>query len=401
MYGADVTVNGVTENIEIRSKDKSIDVTDTQNKRNSWNPDRYDIGIKMLKDRREKITSAGKYTDRYKDTFTHEVPKEEKFPLSAKCRDTLEQYRKVSKGEKPDVSPVVGTKHHHPTLTTEMMKLNNSSKSNATNDLNKQENALIGYKLVPDNIHKNPLHSTSPISTPKTPKWPRKHKDVNIYSINPTDTSPIAVTPPGFPPKQQGIGLNLILNGPSSPESTMSHLQNVENIITKLNEKEKKEENLKKFEELLKKMNVKEAKPAAPEPIEKTKDETNGQRQSQETVLKHAVTPKTLDKSQDILKSQEHILNPIKHCSEVEDLQARGLCEPESESHEPFKRHVKERKSMDNAHSKESKTNKNLHLSRTASDAQDKAAKRPPRVARERTRKVSSSFILTQKKSST
>ncbi|XP_018579500.1 serine/threonine-protein kinase MARK2 isoform X4 [Anoplophora glabripennis] len=400
MNGADVTENGIIENIKIRSKDKPIDVSDSQNDRNSWNPDRYDIGIKMLKDRREKITSGGKYTDRYKDTFTHEVPKEEKFPLSAKCRDTLEQYRKVSKGERLDVSPVVATKHHHPTLTTEKMKLTNSSKSNATNDLNKQENALIGYKLVPDNIHKSPLRATSPVSTPKTPKWPRKHKDVNIYSINPTDATPTAVTPPGFPPKQQGVGLNLILNGPSSPESTMSHLQNVESIITRLNEKEKKEENLRKFEELLKKVNTKEAKPAAPLPPEKSKEETNGQRQSQEAVSKPIVAPKTLDKSQDILKSQEHILSPIKHSSEVEDLQERVLRDAEGEHQEPFKRHVKERKSMDNAHSKETKTNKNVQLNRTASDAQEKAAKRPSRTARERTRKTNDSTVESTRSSS-
>ncbi|KAJ8922438.1 hypothetical protein NQ315_004385 [Exocentrus adspersus] len=387
MNGADAIS---IESVNIRSKDKAAHVTDTAVKRNSWNPDRYDIGIKMLKDRREKITGAGKYSERYKDTFTHEVPKDEKFPLSAKCRDTLEQYRKVSKGERLDVSPVVATKHHHPNLTTEKMKLTNCSKSNATNDLNKQENALIGYKLVPDGIHKTPLHATSPVGTPKTPKWPRKNKDLNIYSI----------TPAAEPPKQTSIGLNLILNGPSSPETTMSHLQNVENIITRLNEKEKKEENLRKFEELLKKMNVKECKPVATASKEKSKDEIQGQ--SQETISKQGVPPqKHLDKSRDILKSQEHILNPMKHCSEVEDLQAKGLSDAEGETHETFKRHVKERKSMDNAHSKDTKSNKNQHhLTRTASDAQDKAVKRPPRVARERTRKTNDSVVESTRSSS-
>lgn len=348
--------------VEIRARDEPPD----RSNRHSWNPDRYDIGIRMLKDRRDKITGAGKYSDRYKDTFAHDAPKEDKFPLSAKCRDTLEQYRKVSKGERLDVSPAVSTKHHHPNLTTEKMRLTNCSKSNATNDLNKQENALIGYKLVPEGIPMTSMHSASP----KTPKWGRKHKDVNIYSVNPGDTK--------SPPKQQGVGLSLILNG---PESTMSHLQNVENIITRLNEKEKKDENLRKFEELLKKVHAKEVK-AAPVQAEEAATEATAtpeksQRQSQEAVAGAARD-----------QPHSHILSPIKHSSEVEDLQERVL--KDGERGAPFQRDVKERKSMDNAHAKEAKHGKNGHLSRTASDAQDKSqVKRPQRVARERTRKVS------------
>ncbi|KAG5898364.1 hypothetical protein JTB14_015797 [Gonioctena quinquepunctata] len=343
----------------------------------AWNTDRYDIGLRMLRDRREKITNGGKYSERYKDAFSHEVP-DDKFSLSAKCRDTMELYRKVSKGEKGDSSP---TKQ----LTTEKMKLATNWKSNATNDLNKQENALIGYKLVPEGTHK-PVLATSPISTPRTPKWTKKN--VNVYSVSPSvstpPNSPVGA-PPGFPPKQP-VALSHILNGPSnaSPnESTMSHLLDVENIITKLKEKEKQEENLKKFEELVKRLTPKPAVKAKQSPIVPI-----------ELMSKKPKAPKPLDKSDNHLKSQEHILNPMKHSSEVEDLPARGLSEAAQEHTQHFKRDVKERKSMENA-TKESKPKTAAPLNRTASDAQEKSTsvKRQSRVPRDRGRKANDGAV--------
>lgn len=392
---------------------------------------RYGIGIELLKGQRDRITNAGKYSERYKDVFSHKVPNEDKFPLTSRCRDTMELYRKVSKGEKADGSPGVSLKH----LTTEKMKLV-TSKSNATNDLNKQENALIGFKFVPEGTHKAAL-TNSPVSTPRTPKWCKKLRDVNIYNVTPIDslpcTSPTSLTvgvPPGFSPKSpvdsspnsssgissfspksqmdststsssssncaapkpQLVSLNLILNGTTN-DNTMAHLQNVEDIISKLNEKEKKEENLRKFEEMVKKYSSKSAptKPAIPvikEPIKK---------RSQENITKQTKESSLIDKSTDVLKPQEHILDPIKHCSEVEDLQSKGLSDTEGEGgHEPFKRHVKERKSMDHHAIKENRTNNTNHLSRTASDAQDKTLKRQPRVYKERNRKVSHNLYIYQ-----
>ncbi|KAJ8959368.1 hypothetical protein NQ318_022054 [Aromia moschata] len=380
MIGSEVTENGIKEDTKNRSEEKLNKIKDNS-LRHSWSLNRYDIGIKMLRDRREKITNAGKYADRYKDSFTHEVPKEEKFPLSAMCRDTLEHYRKVSKGERvsPSRSPTVSPKHN-PNLTTEKMRLPTSLKSNATNDLNKQENALIGYKLVPDGIHKTSIHTTSPVSTPKTPKWPRKHKDVNIYSVTPSELTPTPSAPPGFSSKQpQSIGLNLILNGQGADR--------------------KKEENLKKFEEMVKKFTAKEVTKPVPLPKEKASEKSQTQLKSQENVVVTPTNiPKALDKSRDILKSQEHILAPIKHCSEVEDLQARVLSDAEGET--PFKRHVDERKSMDHAATKEGKAKKAVHLNRTASDAQDKAIKRQPRVSRERSRKSNDSTVESTRSSS-
>ncbi|VEN51725.1 unnamed protein product, partial [Callosobruchus maculatus] len=317
-----------------------------------WSGDKEDIGVRRLRSQRESILNAGKYSERYKDCFKHEVP-EDKFPLTAKCRDTMDLYRKVAKGEKMEPS------------TT---KLAGVSKSNATNDLNKRANALIGYKPVPEGTVRIP----SPATSPKTSKWVKKSKDVNIYNVTPTDV----------PVPHQPVALSNILN---NNDSTLAHLQDVESIISKLHEKEKKDENLKKFEELLKKVNSPKktttSKPSTPQFLKE---------KLQKDVIGRQKEPKSVEQSQEIMKDQEHILNPMKHCSEVEDLQARGLSDVESESREPFKRDVKERKSMDHAAIKEKKNVNNGSLSRTASDAQKLPAKnfkRREAITRDRNRK--------------
>ncbi|XP_050518701.1 MAP/microtubule affinity-regulating kinase 3-like isoform X6 [Diabrotica virgifera virgifera] len=361
-----------------------------------WKTNHHDIGMLMLKDRREKITNAGKYSDRYKDIFSHEVPDEEKFPLSAKCRDTMEHYRKVSKGGKPEDSPTAVSK-----LTTEKMKLTVGKKSsNATNDLNKQENALIGFKHVPEGTHK-PNQPPLPLSSPNTTKWQKRN--VNVYSVN-TNVPPSSPNqiraPPGFPPKKPPpVALSAILNGNNNNniitnnnnhfDNTLSHLENVESIISKLDEHEKKEQNLKKFEELVKKF--------GPKPAEKAKKAAAPFEQSPKKQTK------PLDASEDQLKSQEHILNPIKHASEVEDLPAKGLKEEENEKHhQHFNRGAKERKSTD---TNEKAKPVQQPLSRTASDAQNKsltnAKKSSTRTSRDRTsRKTNDSTVESTRSSS-
>nr|XP_023029703.1 serine/threonine-protein kinase MARK2-like isoform X4 [Leptinotarsa decemlineata] len=344
---------------------------------NGWTADRYDIGVRILRDRRNQITNAGKYSERYKDAFSHDIPDDKKYPLSAQCRDTMELYRKVSKGEKDGSLPRQ--------LTTEKMKLTTNWKSNATNDLNKQENALVGYKLVPEGTHK-PVLVTTPNSAPKTPKWTRKN--VNIYSVTPTGSNTPPNSPTGIPAglSAKPVALSNILNGPSSnniTENTWSHLENVETIITKLHKKEKHEENLKKFEEMLKKYTPKPAGKAKLSPVNPL-----------ELIVKKSPDVKPLDKSDNHLKSQEHILDPIKHSSEVEDLPARGLIEAEREEHQHFNRDVKERKSMENS-SKEHKPKTGASLNRTVSDAHEKntTVKRQSRVSRDRGRKTNDSAV--------
>ncbi|XP_048525310.1 serine/threonine-protein kinase MARK2 isoform X11 [Dendroctonus ponderosae] len=341
----------------------------------SFNP--HDIGIKMLKDRRDKITNGGKYSDRYRDTFNHEV-KDEKYPLSVKCRETLDHHRNLPKsGEKSDSSS--SSSRHSPSLTTEMMGTPKAMPSNATNDLNKQENALIGYKAVPDRGVKFPLltpHNTSPSSGHRQLKWPsRRNKDVNIYSITPSsDSSATGSAPYGYQP--QKVALNLILDEPvanGSNDNTLSHLENVETIISKLNEKEKQEDNLRKFDELVKKV-IKQPAPAPPS---------------------RKAPPRKVpqvDQSQDILRPPKSLLNPMKPSKEIEDLQARGFSDVETDDNDEahFKRHVKERKSMDHqstAKERSAEERKNTSLNRTASDVQDKnvvTLKRKPRLSRDR-----------------
>ncbi|CAG9816286.1 unnamed protein product [Phaedon cochleariae] len=352
-----------------------------------------ETGIQLLNNRRAKITQAGKYSERCEYAFSHD-PNSGKYPLTAQCRDTMEMYRKASKGGD------IPSKN----LTTEKMRLASNAKSNATNDLNKQENALIGYKPLLQGTTRLPL-SSSPVSVARTPKWPKKN--LNIYSVTPdgdkTPPSSPVTTPPGFPPKKP-VTLSSILNGPSCPDNTMEHLQTIENIISKLDENEKREENLKKFELMLKKVTQKPAEPAKcvrvleKPPLKPQQDaakKSDNHLGSQEALKK---SDKHLKKSDNRLDSQEHLLHPIKHCSEVEDLPARGLKEEErAPLREPqrFSRDVKERKSMENS-SKEGKVRAIPgHLSRTASDAQDSrgvtVVRKQTRVSREREKKANDS----------
>ncbi|CAG9855763.1 unnamed protein product [Phyllotreta striolata] len=335
-----------------------------------WSKSSHDAGLIMLKNRREEITNAGKYSERYKDIFSHDVPDKDKFPLSAKCRNTMELYRKLSKGEKSDDSPM---------LTTEKMRLNVVNKSNATNDLNKQENALIGYKHVPEGTLKP--NATPPTTTPKTPKWTKK--SVNVYSVN---------TPPPSPVNTPPVALSSILSNNNNFDNTLAHLQNVESIISKLDEQEKKEQNLKKFEDLLMKFNPKpvvKAKKVSPTPIDfgaEHKQDTN-------------------KKSEDELNSNGHLLSPIKHCSEVEDLPARGLNEEHHVPAQAFDRNTKERKSIDQ-HMKEYKPKPRQAepLTRRASDVQDKPVgniKRQSRISKDRlSRKSNDSTVESTRSSS-
>lgn len=382
--------------------DNSEEIVENASSENPSNNRHYEIAIKKLREIRDKITKAGKYSERYKDTFTREVPDDNKFPLSAQCRDTMELYRKVSKGEKSDNSPNVSLKH----LTTEKMKLP-TSKSNATNDLNKQENVLIGFKLVPEGTLKHGLQS-SPLTPPKTPKWNKRLKDVNIYhvtssssppsnSIQPSTNASASSTAtnnsvtPGFSAKPTMVQLSTILSTPSTnsdANTTMTHLQNVESIISKLDEKEKIEANLRKFEDMVKKF---APKPPPTKPATVIKEHP---KISQEHIIEKQVENNfELSKKFKTAKPQEHILDPLKTCSEVEDLQGKGLSDNESDHQEQhFKREGKERKSLDHG-TKEKPINTGLN--RTASDAQDKTlntlTKR--RTMKDRTRKVRS-FIL-------
>ncbi|XP_030749127.1 serine/threonine-protein kinase MARK2-like isoform X6 [Sitophilus oryzae] len=420
-----------------------------------WKQNPHDLGIRMLKDRRDKITNAGNYSERYKDAFTHEV-KHDKFPLSAKVRDTLEQFHhsdrlsnrsdsdsgssknssKFVDGNMESVSKDLKEINHNfvdepkalahdkktedqkqsefknsPTsrnwrhfistndgpegssstlkqLTCEKMGAPKTMLSNATNDLNKHENTLTGYITVSNRQNKIPLppFTISPTTTPKQQsKWSKKNKDVNIYHVTPTAESS-AMIPPGFHPHK--IQLNQILD-PVKPkksidsvashpkpsltnsnvpvDNTMGHLTHVENLISKLGETQNREDNFRKFDEFLLRSQKNAAKPGKefkkPSPPER-------------------------DQSQDFLKADENLLNPIKPSKEIEDLQARGYSDIETDDEQHFQRQ-KERKSMDHQSIKTAKKEeKKTYLNRTASDVQDKTTtvlkRRTPRPTKDK-----------------
>lgn len=339
---------------------QSVKKDEDKTVRHSWTFDSHDFGLKLLKNRREKITNAGKYSDRYKDSFSHQVSEDNNLSV-------YERLRKTSNTDNPEMA--------EKNLPIEKLKIASRGNSNATNDLNKAHNTLTSYKQFPDGkLLKSPQLGAGLI----------RKKDKNIYNVTGSDkSSPIL-------PKSKPVALDQILGGNKemklsvqgnvSPnlgskktvpvslvltdkDSTMGHLQQVEWYINRLNKKEKENENLKKFEDLVKKARGPPSRPVA---------------------------PKVMEKSHDFLKSQEHILNPIKHCNEIEDLQRKDLTFNENESQ--FKRNTEGRKSLTNE--SENKIKKNVPLDRTASDAQDRELKIKPRITKTVNRNVAKVFFL-------
>lgn len=263
----------------------------------SWSLGKYDDGLKLLKDRREKITNAGKYSDRYKGIFTHDKNNEPKTPSSS------ERFRT------------------NPLDSKKMEK----SKAKPSPSATKPPPGQIGGLL-------------------------RKH--VNIYNVTTPPEKPAGTSESPRPTKQK-VSLNLILNDQDKEESTLGHLDHVQNMINQLNKKEKELKNLKKFDELVKK--VKNVEP--------------------EKVLK--------EKSQDFHDTL-HILNPIKHCNDVDNLQVKDLrLIDENEEQGQFERNVTERKSL--TVEKKKKGGQPPILDRTASDAKDREVKIKPRFIGKRT----------------
>ncbi|XP_045463380.1 serine/threonine-protein kinase MARK2 isoform X5 [Harmonia axyridis] len=287
--------------------------------RSTWNSgDKYDIGIRMLREQREASLKSGKYSERHsKLTFDREVSKDS--PLVESCKAIRSQsLRDRTKSDR---------------------LFQNSSNSNATNDLNKGENVLVRYKPIDsDNVKiQQPLNVyKSPVSSPKSEM--KLRKDKNVYHIEQNNVKAL--------PKPPTIALNLILNPKkeSDADSTLNHLNQIESLITKIDNREKQEEKLKKFDEILR--NLKIDIPIA------------------------SISDRRSEKSHDFLDPEQTLLNPIKHCAEVDDLQANGLSDLET-SEKPFDRHAIERKSMEVG--SRSNTRKISAVVRAASDAQGRA----------------------------
>lgn len=292
--------------------------------RHSWSFNTSDIGLKFLKDRRDKILTGGKYSDRYKETFVHTVSAEKK--LSA-----YERMRKISAPARTQYFPEE-EKMSDKTSSSLTTKIVSKGNSNATNELNKAHNTLTSYKQFSDG---------------KTPS-PQlmKKRDVNIYTVSPSLPQKKNVALQQIIDQKKPIPVNLTF---SDKDNTMGHLQQIETFINKLNRKEKEMENLKKFENL-----VKQAK----------------------SPPKSKMVPLVVEKSHEFLKSQEHILAPIKHSEEVEDLQGKHYNQQENK----FQRNANGRKSLTTDTTDGNvKSKKTVPLDRTASDAQQREVKITPR----------------------
>lgn len=297
------------------------------------NSNKFDIGIKMLKNQRDKITNAGKYNERYKNTFAYTPTTKREYPLSARYRDIngklILKGNSLSDQGSSDSSmgtshpktnsPNTSPKFEKPVALSSILnnaddtkKITSEKNSNATQDLNKAGNVsqLTSYKQV--NKNKN-------------------ETDINIYSIQPMKTELI-----------KPIGVNSTYDAPKPPVDTLDTLLHVENYISQIEAQEVRRKNMQKFLELCQ-------------------------------TLKSDSKLDKKDKSQDVLpekKAQEHILVPLKTSNEVENLLKPGVSDMEvEEKKESFERSNKIRSSMGGTEYNEK--NRNKPLSRAASDVQD------------------------------
>lgn len=341
---------------------RSDDNRDLDNSRISFrDPDKFDIGIKMLKNQREKITNAGKYNERYKNTFAYAPTDKKEFPLSARYRDIngrliLKRNSLSDQGssdsnstgsmgtDRPKQnSPNTSPKFEKPIAlssilsnTTDAKKITSGKNSNATQDLNKTGNLsqLTSYRLVSDIKKPNAPNESE---TPKTDKI--RKEDTNIYSIQPVKTE-----------LPKSVGVHLVFDAPkdlqAKPIETLDTLQHVQNYISQIEAEEVKRKNLEKFLAMCQKL---KSDPKSVPPVQKDKS----------------------DKSQEVLlekKAQEHILVPLKTSNEVENLLKPGVSDMKVEETESFDRSNKIRSSMGGAEYNEK--NRNKPLSRAASDVQ-------------------------------
>ncbi|XP_022905000.2 serine/threonine-protein kinase MARK2 isoform X3 [Onthophagus taurus] len=362
--------------------------------------------LEVLKSKRDKITYAGKYMDRYKDTFHTEVSprpvnrRDYRDSLSRSFLKKREEERKQQNATvdedpiTPKNSPIsdrkVDSEFKLETLSNRIEKLygnnvdNNQQNqkgkvisplmgyrnklplspgsdsrrivpgknSNATNELNKSENEsqLTGYKPISGNKPPQKIKDVVEKSSPGLLKKLMHKDEMNIYTIN--DRKDLKPSPMAA----RRIDVNLVF-----PDDTMNSLQNVQSYINHCEAEAIKARNLEKFDNMLKKV------------------------KSPVTQLKEENAPK--DKSQDITKKPlEHIHEPLKSYNEVENLLKPGVSDMQAENSVPFDRSNKARCSAGGESAYPKKPTK--LLSRTASDAHDRPSEKKETTKSNRRRNV-------------
>lgn len=364
--------------------------------------------MKLLRNRRDPIIYGGKYSERYQNTFQR-GEKVKDFPLSAKCRETREEimfrafrsgdHQQQQQQQREFITNSSTDSSRSPLLNKDRTKFPKADGSNATTDLNKQENTLIGYKQVTDKVQHNKMNlGGSPVSSPKPQMHHRPNKNTNIYNVNPPNTNNNVVETVKQP---KNISLQLILDTPKNDNTgTLTYLEKVENIITHMTEQKKHNDNLQKFNDLLEKMSKEQA-------------ESTSSGVAMATTAAAAAAPiKKLAPLSPEIKNVDHILKPIKPSKEIEDLKPGAghsdmLLNADDDnddgnehSHPMFQRSAAERKSIDSttkAHNKSS-TNNKISLNRTNSDVQNNKLMRRLRPTKDSRKLNASNKVMYKKK---
>lgn len=272
-------------------------------------PNKFDIGITMLRNQREKITNGGKYNERYQNTFAEKKG----YPFSVRYKDINGRLRQTllnsegsssdsssvtSSGDKSKLtpSPISSPKFDKPVKLTTILNGSPTKYRNATQDLNKTSDVaqLTSFKLLSDKL---------------------------------------------------SLEKNQINRAEQQPLDTINILEQAEIAISNIEANEIRKRNMEKFNQLCK--NVR------PEVKKGQKDVSQELREEPRKAV-----------------NIESLAPPLKSFNEVENFLKPGVSDMEAENTENFERRTKIRSST-GRNERQEKNSKSKPLSRAASDAQD------------------------------
>lgn len=183
--------------------------------RNRWSKNNHDIGWKILKENRDRITYAGKYQDRYKDAF---------LPKPAEMTSKSFNPSSLKASPSPSASPSFPRKIPRATKKCCAKEVETTSYRNATSDLNNSKHValLAKYKPKPAKLELQDLDFT----------------EINYLTV-PNNAALCSTTP--------------ATQEPPNSFDTLKMLQEIETCIKASEQKQNYHDNISKFDELLKK----------------------------------------------------------------------------------------------------------------------------------------------------
>lgn len=318
-------------------------------KKNVWSENKHDIGLRILKEKRDRITYAGKYSERYKDlklirsssmyqNYRQETPTSDNDNTT--CPSFIQNQFNNMKHERTNGNESVV---ESPTRPRKLQNLVQSSNPTSPKFNHKESPIFVrkqpmspNFKAIKKYIKDKETGSNATYDLNNSTNV----SQLTSYKIKKSDDLkiPIDYTEVNYLTVPNNAAL---CSTPTNPEDnsfeTMRLLKNVESFIAKREENENLRNNFHKFDELIKK-------------------------QSAATALLQEDIKIKKEKSQDFEKAIP-LADPLKSYGEVENLLRPGVSNLEPDQIVELRRSDKEERMPEKK--------KNYPVARTVSDVQD------------------------------